>query len=448
MEFEGIRKYAYPSAGSTYSVETYLTGEGGECYWHDARQNRLVSNGLDSEFHATHLQWKLGPSSALAELYPAVAQRFAQIEAGAMLALIQDQAANLGMDTLTSCSQDDLALPTVHFTIPEQVLGMPCGSPDNLKILVYLQHDIGCCRAGLYKSTGGSLENMSWVSSEALWTLQPADAARILYSATFVVMIFGPGTPDANVAVGRMLQRMMLAAARSEPRLGLCPLGRLALPADFPHPSHELTLAVAGGLEPADGAEVKGWSWFLSKELSDTLPFHMLPRIVLLPELPQTVSGKLDAKALTLPEPDQGMCESTCLTAQQQRVADYWRKVSVFPVSKSSDFFLLGGDSKSTLKLRHLLQEDFGIDVSLQMLWANSSLAAMSEVLHSHSCHSPALCDDMRKFTFEESQRQLASWGQRGIFEAETLSEGQSTNIETRMRRWKLIETNLAAALV
>jgi amino acid adenylation domain-containing protein len=94
----------------------------------------------------------------------------------------------------------------------------------------------------------------------------------------------------------------------------------------------------------------------LRLRLKRTLPLFMIPaRLVSLPSLPRTRSGKVDRPALAawaLEERERGPASTPPRTATEVIIADVWRSVLNLPrVDANDNFFDLGGSSLGALKV-------------------------------------------------------------------------------------------------
>jgi amino acid adenylation domain-containing protein len=101
------------------------------------------------------------------------------------------------------------------------------------------------------------------------------------------------------------------------------------------------------------GAQLQGIAARLKQQLAQRLPDYMLPaHVVTLPVLPRLPSGKLDRKAL--PEPDAPIADSyrPPSTRDARLLAKIWEEVlGIERVGETDNFFALGGDSLSSLKV-------------------------------------------------------------------------------------------------
>ncbi|WP_326544925.1 Pls/PosA family non-ribosomal peptide synthetase [Mycolicibacterium sp. ND9-15] len=85
--------------------------------------------------------------------------------------------------------------------------------------------------------------------------------------------------------------------------------------------------------------------------LAETLPAALVPRLVLVDELPARTSGKVDRDALPWPVAVDGG-DGDGLTGTTGRLAGLWRDVLAAPVDgPEADFFALGGGSLSAAQL-------------------------------------------------------------------------------------------------
>ncbi|GFG54573.1 amino acid adenylation protein [Mycolicibacterium agri] len=88
------------------------------------------------------------------------------------------------------------------------------------------------------------------------------------------------------------------------------------------------------------------------KRLSESLPAALVPRLVLVDELPTRTSGKVDRDALPWPVDDENVDTTPDLGGTMGWLAHLWRDVLAAPVDgPEADFFALGGGSLSAAQL-------------------------------------------------------------------------------------------------
>lgn len=110
----------------------------------------------------------------------------------------------------------------------------------------------------------------------------------------------------------------------------------------------------------------------LRAALSEQLPDYMLPAaIVVLPELPQTATGKLDRRAL--PDPtgaDRGVGSVAAVTPGQERIVSIFAEVlGLETVGAADSFFALGGHSLAGVRVIARLREQLDTAVPLKLLF-------------------------------------------------------------------------------
>lgn len=107
----------------------------------------------------------------------------------------------------------------------------------------------------------------------------------------------------------------------------------------------------------------------LRKELKDSLPHYMVPSVLIKTEaLPKTVSGKIDRKALVVPDssrPDMDVPFREPKSRREIEIAEIWEKVlNVSPVGVEDSFFELGGDSLMSMEMILAVELHFGCAIS------------------------------------------------------------------------------------
>ncbi|MGF9909648.1 non-ribosomal peptide synthase/polyketide synthase [Brevibacillus porteri] len=120
--------------------------------------------------------------------------------------------------------------------------------------------------------------------------------------------------------------------------------------------------------------------------LKETLPEYMVPAgYVWMAEIPLTVNGKVNRRALPAPDWGQGETEKEYVaprTPTEEIVAHIWSQIlSVERMGIHDDFFHLGGHSLLATQTVSRLKETFGVEVPLRALFENPSVAQMSEKL-------------------------------------------------------------------
>ena len=131
-------------------------------------------------------------------------------------------------------------------------------------------------------------------------------------------------------------------------------------------------------------------STYIRKLLANSsLPSYMRPALAVpLDNLPMTVNGKLDRKALDdLPLPqNHGSDQGTYMTATEQRLRQIW--TSVLPetsnrldISRESDFFSVGGNSLLLMQVQSGIRDAFNVNLTLMELFHTNTLESMASKL-------------------------------------------------------------------
>lgn len=117
-----------------------------------------------------------------------------------------------------------------------------------------------------------------------------------------------------------------------------------------------------------------------------TLPGYMVPAaFVFLDALPLTGSGKTDRKALPAPGGDRAGLEAEFVAprnAAERAVARAWAEALwADEVGAYDDFFDLGGDSLIATRVALKLQEEFGLEIPVRVLFTRTTVESLAKAL-------------------------------------------------------------------
>ncbi|MBN1239293.1 MAG: amino acid adenylation domain-containing protein, partial [Gammaproteobacteria bacterium] len=129
------------------------------------------------------------------------------------------------------------------------------------------------------------------------------------------------------------------------------------------------------GASPVDPADVKSW-------MRQRLPEHMVPAtIVGVAEMPTTVNGKIDHKALTAAASVEALTIAPRNDVERQ-IAGVWRSVlNVEQVGVHDNFFELGGHSLSMALAQERLQQVLGQELPITDLFRYPTVATLAAFL-------------------------------------------------------------------
>src|SRR6266700_2019943 len=129
----------------------------------------------------------------------------------------------------------------------------------------------------------------------------------------------------------------------------------------------------------------------LQQHLRKQLPEYMVPSVFLLLEkLPLNPNGKIDRRAL--PDPGSFPMQRRAAyaeprTAVERKLTRIWETVlQVEEVGRDDDFFDLGGHSLLATQLLSRLRQELRVDLTLSILFANSTIAKLSVIAAETHC--------------------------------------------------------------
>jgi amino acid adenylation domain-containing protein len=193
---------------------------------------------------------------------------------------------------------------------------------------------------------------------------------------------------DGNIEfLGRLDEQVKIRGFRIEPGeieavLSQHPAvrGTAIVPWDDPSGNKQLVAYVVPARDQTLGAEG------LQSFLRDKLPPHMVPSVyIMLDHLPLSPSGKVDRRALPIPENREQRGVKTFVPARsavEEILADIWSQVlGVDRVGIHDDFFSLGGHSLLAVQVIARLHSKLKVGVPIRWLFDRPTVAALAEVI-------------------------------------------------------------------
>ncbi|MFG7945303.1 amino acid adenylation domain-containing protein [Streptomyces cacaoi] len=171
-------------------------------------------------------------------------------------------------------------------------------------------------------------------------------------------------------------------------------------------------------------------------EVAGVLPEYMVPSaFVVLDALPLTANGKVDRRALPEPEVGPGVEYVAPRTEAERLLCDIWAEVlGVERVGVHDDFFALGGDSISSLKVASRMRSAFSVELSPRALFDAPTVAGLAAVLGRGDMAATDSEDGITPVAREDGTPLPLSFAQERLWFLEDFAPGS-------------IEYNIAAAL-
>ncbi|WP_458122492.1 amino acid adenylation domain-containing protein [Paenibacillus sp. Z6-24] len=123
--------------------------------------------------------------------------------------------------------------------------------------------------------------------------------------------------------------------------------------------------------------------------LAEYLPEYMLPsRWLIVDQIPTTVTGKTDRKKIMELFADQHASSSNevAATKEEQMLSVIWRNIlKVEQVYMQDDFYYLGGDSLSGLRMAAEIRKTFNVKIKLGDIFANHTIQKMADFIRNSS---------------------------------------------------------------
>lgn len=122
----------------------------------------------------------------------------------------------------------------------------------------------------------------------------------------------------------------------------------------------------------------------LLMQLKDSLPDYMVPaQLIQLDNIPVTVNGKLDLKALPRHEEENRRQNlEGPRNKQEALLAEIWQEVlGVEDIGINEDFFSIGGHSLKAMSLATKIHQQFDKEVPIKILFERSTISALAEYL-------------------------------------------------------------------
>lgn len=414
-----LPKYRYPSAGSLYPVQMYITINNQEdkningSYYYNPHEHLLYKINDYSDFSENDVTINFVSNlDAIRPIYGEWSEPFCELECGYMTELLERTCNKLKRKLNKIIIKDDvisqlrcLGNSKYHYTMGinfsdstkldyQQDLDIPV----DLDMYIYIKPDMVMnFDGGLYQWKNRELKYYgAWKSSDE-YLNQVGMLGSTMRSAALVIFFIGNKKYNNNFIIGKVSQYLINEALNYG--IGSCPLGFLGtnLGGIFSQLQDNMLHSIVMGkvseqqMHSHDYSEPDKSLWdlksYINNKLKNVLPKYMLPESYLeIDKIPLSANGKVDIKALL----DHGEDNSE----YKQHVSpknEIERKISVLwceilnlkQVSINDNFFEVGGNSLKVIILRNKLSENLGFNVDIIDLFSNPTIRLLAERLNS-----------------------------------------------------------------
>jgi amino acid adenylation domain-containing protein len=147
----------------------------------------------------------------------------------------------------------------------------------------------------------------------------------------------------------------------------------------------------------ATGAETSASAW--RSHLKEHLPPYMVPQaFVQLTALPLTTSGKVNRRALPVPETSRPEMDSAYIpprTEVERLLAEIWQEVlHVESVGVHDDFFDLGGHSLLATQVVSRVRNVMGMELTLRTLFESPTIESLAVAIDARDSQSTSIADN------------------------------------------------------
>ncbi len=361
-----LPKYRYPSAGSTYSVRCFLNipedsfGIAKGYYYYNPVTHCLCEYNSTEKTATDIIRLDLIIHvPAIKHLYKESYKRYAYIEIGHMISLLQSKVEEMGIhfdfEILDKqVAKDDILAVSISFAQSKKKF-----INENIKIN-FLQKE-GNSFKNKEKNVVVKLENYSIFTRAGEWD-------QLLSAGAEIISVEGNEEPanwiDAGIALQKISEKLY------EKNLGSCMLG----PKLYDGSIYSM---IVGGitesdkLKAEDNLENVSYEEIIKKELLKTLPEYMIPYgYVIINDLPLSTNGKLDLKKLPKLSINSINEYIVPRTEIEKKLCEIWEEVlHLEKVGINDNFFKIGGHSLLATRIISKIRAALKIDVPLKFLF-------------------------------------------------------------------------------
>ncbi|MEO1628133.1 MAG: condensation domain-containing protein, partial [Bacteroidota bacterium] len=121
----------------------------------------------------------------------------------------------------------------------------------------------------------------------------------------------------------------------------------------------------------------------LVQQLEQRMPAYMIPSYFIeIDEIPLTVNGKANRKALLAMERSAGKKFIACEGVEENRLANIWKEVlGIEQIGAKDSFFQIGGDSILAIRLIARINRDFETQINVNDLYEHDCIRSLANVV-------------------------------------------------------------------
>ncbi len=393
-----LPKYRYPSAGSLYPVQIYITinypqdKDTNGSYYYNSHEHALykISNYHTFTENDVTINF-VSDLDAIMPIYGAWSEPFCELECGYIAKLLESAGNKLKAKLKKITIKEDVLsqfhctknskyhytlgidfLDSTNFDAPDLSL------PSDLDIYIYIKPDrVTHYEGGLYRFESGELKyHAAWQPSDEYLNQIGMLGGTMRSSA---IVIFFISNKNNNFVVGRVSQHLISEAINYN--IGSCPLGFFGtnLGGVFSQLQDKIVHSLVMGkvseqqMYSHDYSEADKSLWnmkdYINSKLKDLLPKYMLPENYYeIDKIPLSANGKVNIKALPQPGEDSSEYKQyiSPRNETEKKLSALWREVlNLKQVSINDNFFEIGGNSIKVITLRNKLSENLGFTVDI-----------------------------------------------------------------------------------
>lgn len=403
-----LPKYRYPSAGSLYSVQTYLEVginsiglDPGYYYYHPTKHVLYFMHDIISATNNSFKLYFVAKIDAIYPLYGELSKQFCFIESGYMLGLINNYLKdyNFRLCSTNKLNSSEL-IKILRLTGQDIILG--CYEPLNgafnsncihmPEVAIYVKEEIYGYKIGWYVYDFVS-KQLQYTSDKGFNLPSTSDKNYAIYKqSSFAIFFLSNKKLQDNIELmqissGMIAQLLMENSYNYE--IGLCPIGMLDTQGNESLSGvtngHFIHAMLGGAI---NNEQIKYTGQSLTKDINSIikedikrylqtkLPDYMQPtQILFLKNLPLNVNGKIDRKSLPDLEDSQRKNYIKPQGLIEKNLSKIWSELlHVKLVSRDEDFFNLGGNSLKATRLISIIRNQYKIELPLKTIFLKSIL--------------------------------------------------------------------------